>query len=201
MRLLPGALVALFSAAGPLSAQSTAPAWHVSAAVEALRFASAAQQTGAAPSPVDLRPSGRLGLRIGLARHLGAWSLGASLGWASGDIEASNDNVAIRDRGVDLTRRRLALSLERRVARLGGGELAAGVGPTIDLWSVSGDTRARVGAEAEMAVRLPLGAVALENRLVFGMSASPVEKTDVGGGFRLSSLKTLGYVVGLRLPL
>jgi hypothetical protein len=200
MRLLPGVMLALFGAAGSLSAQSPAPAWHLGAAVEALRFASAARES-AAPAPVDLRPSGRIGLRVGLVRRLGAWSLGASVGYASGDIEASNDNVAIRDRGVDLTRYRFAMDLERRVARLGGGELAVGAGPTVDLWSVSGETRTRVGAEVEMAVRLPLGAVALENRLVFGMSGSPVEESDVGGGFQLSSLKTLGYVVGLRLPL
>jgi hypothetical protein len=194
-------LVLLLLFAGPLPAQSPA-GWTLTVGLDGLRFATAAEDTvtpgGAA---VSLRPSGRIGGRVGLQRRIGGWGLGVLLGWAAGEVEASNEAVAIRDRTADLSRYRVALALERRVASVGAGTLAVAVSPGLDLWTVEGNTRTRAGAEAWVALRLPVGRVEVEQRLAFGLSGSPIEQADVGEEFDLRALRTLVFGVGVRLPL
>ena len=184
----------------PLQAQERG--WTFSTAIEAVRFGATATDTLTDPAgAVDLRPSGRLGARIGAHRGLGAWAVGVVLGWAPGNVEAANDAVVIRDRTADLSRYRAAVEIERKLAHPGGGTVALSVAPALDLWSLDGETRTRAGLEAGLALRLPLGGVLVEHRVAVGLSAAPIERGDVGGEFVLRSLRTVGFGLGLRVPL
>ena len=71
--------------------------------------------------------------------------------------------------------------------------------PTLDLWSVQGDGRGRAGAEARLAVRVPLGAVELENRISAGLSGNPIEIEDVGVVSDLRGLRMLAVGIALRI--
>ncbi len=185
-----------------LAGQSTGRPWSITLGVAGVRFGSTAHDTVSPDgSAVHLKPSGRVGIRAALRRTLGVWGIAVGVGWAQGDVEAANDAVAIRDRTADLSRYRLAAGVERRVARLGAGEVALGLGPTLDLWTLDGDTRVRVGAEGGLALRVPLGSAVLENRIALGLSASPLEASEVGEEFQLRRLRAVEVGVGLRVPL
>ena len=194
-------LLPLVLLAAPAAAQS-ATGWTLTLGLEGQHFATAAEDTvTAGGAAVSLRPSGRIGGRLGLQRQVGSWGVGVTLGWAAGEVEAYNEAVAIRDRTADLSRYRVGLALERRVATVGTGALALAVSPGLDLWTVEGNTRTRAGAEASAALRLPVGRFQVEQRLAFGLSGSPVEQSDVGEGFDLHALRTLVFGVGVRLSL
>jgi hypothetical protein len=187
--------------AGPMRAQSSG-GWTVTAGLEGSRFATTARDTTSlSDAAVQLRPSGRIGVRVAVQRRIGSWAVGAVLGWAEGDAEASNGAVAIRDRTVDLSRYRVAVGFERTVARMGAAALAVELSPTLDLWTVAGESRTCPGVETGLMLRMPLGGVAAEQRLALGLSASPLNAGDVGEGFELRTLSAVSYMVGLRLPL
>ncbi|MDQ3426720.1 MAG: hypothetical protein M3477_02720, partial [Gemmatimonadota bacterium] len=59
----------------------------------------------------------------------------------------------------------------------------------------------RVGAEARVALRVPVGSVELENRITAGLSSSPVIREDLQEGFALSGLRALAFGTGLRIRL
>jgi hypothetical protein len=190
----------------PSSAFAQAPAWAsgwwLSAGADGMRFGSVATSI---PAPLEsettLRPNGRTGVHAAVARGFGAWRAQFELGWALGEAEAGNETVAVRDKALDLSRYRLAPGVERRVAGIGAGELAIALSPTLDLWRAAGDNHARLGAEARVALRLPLGSLALENRLSVGLSGSPLDAQDLGPGFETSTLEWVAFGVALWLPL
>ena len=201
MPLLRRSLLPLMLLAGPLAAQSPA-GWTLTVGVEGLRFAGAAHDTlGPEDAAVTLRPSGRIGGRVELQRHLGRWALGLQLGWAGGEVEAYNEAVAIRDRTADLSRYRVGVGLERHLAAVGVGEIGLALIPALDVWTVDGETRTRGALELALALRLPVGGVALEQRLAVGLSGSPITQADVGEEFELRTLKALVLGVGARVPL
>ena len=187
----------------PLAAQTPIrPGWSLTLAAEGIRFGQTAREReNSSGMPIELRPSGRVGARVALERSVGAWRIQMEAGWAAGDAEAATEAVALRDKTLDMSRLRIAPALERRVSALATGELAVGLAPTLDLWRVDGDTRPRLGLEARAAVRVPLGRMALENRLAFGLSASPLELEELEEGFELRRLRALSLGVGLRVPL
>lgn len=193
--------LAVALAPASLAAQiPTRPNWSLTLAADGIRFGQAARERENS-RPIGLRPSGRIGSRVTLERSIGAWRAQMEVGWAAGHAEAATDAVAVRDKTLDLSRLRLAPTLERRVAAPAAGELAIGLAPTLDLWRVDGDTRLRPGLEARAAVRVPLGRVALENRLALGVSRSPLELEELEDGFELRILRALTLGIGLRVPL
>jgi hypothetical protein len=202
MRFLALAVTAAVAPAS-LRAQATPPArWSLTVAAEGVRFGQTARERlEVSGGRIGLRPSGRIGGHVAIERSFGPWRVHLGAGWAGGDAEATNEAVSIRDKTLDLSRYRVAPALERRIAALGGGELAAGLGPTIDLWRSGGDTRPRLGIEARAAVRLPLGRMALENRVAFGLSGAPLEREELEEEFELRTLRALAFAVGLRMPL
>lgn len=189
-------------------AQAAAPAatwasgWWLAVGGDGTWFSSIASTTDAPPeATAEIRPTRRTGVHVAIARGLGDWRAQLELGWAQGDAEAGNEAVSVRDKTLDLSRYRLAPGVERRVAGLGAGELAVGLAVPLDLWRASGNTRPRLGAEGRVALRLPLGKLALENRLVVGLSGSPLDAGDVGQGFERGSLSWLAFGAALWLPL
>lgn len=179
-----------------------AQGWSLTLGGDGLRFGPTARdQAVPEQSAADLRPSGRAGVRATLAKSLGAWRLQLEAGFAQGSAEVTNQVVAVRDKTLDLSRYRLSPALERRAAGLGLGELAVALVPTLDLWRAGGNNRPRVGVECRVAIRVPLGGLALENRVSLGLSGAPLDQGDLGDGFELRALRSLAIGVGLRLPL
>jgi hypothetical protein len=197
-------VVCLLSSPAVLPAQSGGEdrRWLLGIGGDAIRFSSAARATSAEQGvAATLRPTGRLGLHLSLARMLGTWEVALETSWAGGHVEAGNDAITVQDRGSDMSRYRLAPSVGRRVAQVGSGSLGLVVSPTFDLWMVSGENRGRVGVEARLSLRLALGKAELENRVTVGLSGNPVTRADVGDDFELGGLRTLAFGAGLRIGL
>ncbi|MBA3345968.1 MAG: hypothetical protein H0T44_11855 [Gemmatimonadales bacterium] len=192
----------LFAASAVAQAPERSGGWRLSLGADALRFAGVARDTSAPPqAQASLRPNGRLGLHMALARSFGLWGAELEVGWAGGHASATNRVVAIEDKTAELSRIRVAPALSRRLMGVGNGEIALALGPTFDLWLVDGAQRSRVGAEARVALRVPVGSVELENRITAGLSSSPVIREDLQEGFALSGLRALAFGTGLRIRL
>ena len=200
MRLHPSLLLSLLAAAPPIAAQMPADdtGWHLGGGVEAVRFGHVAVSKAAPGVAAEVRPSGRPAVHLSVGRKYGPWGLDLEAGWAGGHIEAGNDALFIQDRTSDVSRYRLAVGIARRVASAGSGVIAVALAPTLDLWAVDGDGRLCAGAEGRLVLRVPLGAVELENRLGLGLSGNPIEATDIGEVSDLRGLRTVLVGVGLR---
>jgi hypothetical protein len=200
MRLHLLVLFSLLAATPPIAAQLPADntGWQLGAGVEAVRFGHVAVSDAAPGVAAEVRPSGRPAIHLSVGRRYGAWSLDLEGGWAGGHLEAGNDALSIQDRTSDVSRYRLALGIARRVAAAGSGFIAIALVPTLDLWAVDGDSRVRAGAEGRLVLRVPLGAVDLENRIGIGFSGNPIEATDIGEVSDLRGLRTILVGVGLR---
>jgi hypothetical protein len=203
MRLRSSLLLALLAAAPPTAAQTPADhdGWHLGGGVDALRFGQVVVTDAAPGVAAELRPSGRLAVHVRLGRSSGAWDVSIEANWADGHVEARNDIVSISDRTADVSRYRLALALGRRLAAIGSGSLGVELAPTLDLWSVTGESRLRAGAEGRLALIVPLGTVELEHRIGFGLSGSPIEAADAGHVADERGLQTLLIGLGLRTRL
>jgi hypothetical protein len=203
MRLSFSLLIPLLAAAPPIAAQTPAveDGWHLGGGVDALRFGHVAVSDAEPGAAAKVRPSGRAGLRLGVGRTSGAWDVALEAGWAEGEIEIGNDVLSVRDLTSDVTRYRLSLAVGHRLTTLATGQLAFELAPTVDLWSVTGDSRPRAGAEGRLVLRLPVGAVELENRIGVGLSGSPIEASDLGEVAEERGLWTLLVGLGLRTGL
>jgi hypothetical protein len=196
-------LLSLLAAAPPAGAQTPAATngWHLGAGADALRFGHVAVSDAEPGAAAEVRPSNRAALRLDISRTSGPWDLSLEAAWAEGEIEIGNDVLSVRDLTADVTRYRLSIAVARRLAALGAGRLDWVLAPTIDLWTVTGDTRPRAGAEGRVLLRVPLGGVELENRLGVGLSGSPIEAADLGDVAEERGLWTFLIGMGLRTGL
>jgi hypothetical protein len=203
MRLHFSLLIALLAAAPPSAAQTPAvqDGWHLGGGVDALRFGHVAVSDAVPGAAAEVRPSGRAALRLAVGRTAGLWDVSLEAGWAEGQIEIGNDILSVRDLTSEVTRYRLGLAVGRRLAALGTGWLGFELAPTVDLWSVAGESRVRGGAEGRVLLRVPLGAVDLENRIGVGLSGSPIEASDLGPVAEERGLWTFLIGLGLRTGL
>jgi hypothetical protein len=195
-------LLTLLAAAPPTAAQAPADrnGWHLSGGVDALRLSHVAV-TALEGVEVEFGPTGRPAVHLAVGRSVGDWSLALEAGWAGGHVEAKSDAIAVRDLTADVDRYRLAIAAGRHVAQLGGARLAVELGPTLDLWVVEEESRARAGAEARLVLLVPVGSLALEHRIGLGLSGSPIEPLDLGEVSHERGLRTLMVGVGLRTGL
>lgn len=200
MRLHPTLLLSLLAATPPLVAQvpPRGSGWSLGIGAETVRFGHVALSQAAPGVAAEVRPSARSAFHASVGRGIGSWGLRLEVGWAGGHLEAGNDALSIQDRTAEVSRYRLAIGFERRVAAAGPGTVVASVAPALDLWSVAGDSRVRAGAEGRLILRIPLGAVELENRLGVGLSGNPIEVGDVGEVSDLRGLRSVMVGVGLR---
>jgi hypothetical protein len=178
------------------------PGWELGILLESVRF-SRALVDAAAPSDIaaGLRPSTGTALALTLARSGTVWRSEVVVGWAGMRPQADNEHVAVLDRTTHLTRMRLGAALERSLFEIGAGSLALGAGPTLDWWRVVGEDRVRVGGSALVALRLPLGTWALDNRLGLGVSGGPFVPEDAGEGYETRTLVSVTFGVAVRAPL
>lgn len=203
MRLSFSLLIPLLAAAPPSAAQvpSVHHGWHLGGGVDVLRFGHVAVSDAAPGIAAEVRPSGRAALHVAAGRAAGPWDISLELGWAEGTVEVGNEVVSVRDLTSDVSRYRLSLAAARQFGRLGAGTLGFALAPTVDLWTVTGDSRLRVGGEARLLLRVPLGAVDLEHRLGLGFSGSPIEAADLGQAADERGLRTVLIGLGLRTRL
>jgi hypothetical protein len=196
-------LIPLLAAAPPTAAQTPAlhDGWHLGGGVDALRFGHVAVSDAAPGAAAEVRPSGRAGLRLTLGRTAGPWDVSLEAGWAEGEIEIGNGVLSLRDLTSEVSRYRLSLAVGHTLTALGTSWLGFELAPTVDLWSVTGDTRPRAGAEGRVLLRIPLGVVDLENRIGVGYSGSPLESADLGQVAEERSLWTFLVGLGVRTGL
>lgn len=201
---LPQCLIVATLLVAPVTAsgQATETRWELGVLLESAHFSRAlVDASGHADTAPALRPSPGSGVALTLARGGPVWRGEVTAGWAGMRPQADNEAVAVLDRTTLLTRLRLGAALAGRLFRIGAGALAVGAGPTLDWWRVVGDDRVRPGGAALVALRLPLGTWALENRLAVGISGSPFVPEDIGGAYEARTLVSLTLGVALRAPL
>jgi len=203
---LPACFAILFTlvlAASAVGAQTGQGArWQLGVGVESLHFGrSLVDGSAPASEAAGLRPSGGLGLGVGLVRPGRSWRAELTIGWAGARPQADNASVAVTDRTTRLTRWRLGGAGERRLSGVGAGMLGIAAGPTLDWWRIAGQSRVRLGGQAALALRLPLARWELEQRVGFGVSASPFIPADAGAEFQPRALVSLFLGLGVRAPL
>lgn len=196
-------LIPLLAAAPPAAAQTppVEDGWHLGGGVDALRFGHVAVSEAEPGAAAEVGPASRAGLRLTVGRTAGPWDISLEAGWAEGEIEIGNDVLSVRDLTSDVTRYRLSLAVSHRVTVLGANWLGVELAPTVDLWSVIDETRPRAGAEGRVLLRVPLGAIDLENRVGIGFSGSPIEATDIGDVAEERGLWTFLIGLGVRTGL
>ena len=203
MRLRFSLLLPLLAATPPTAAQAPAvhDGWHLGAGVDALAFGHVAVSDADPGAAAEVRPSGRAALRLTVGRTAGPWDLSLEAGWADGEIEIGNDVLSVRDLTSDVTRYRLSFAVGHRLTVLNASRLGVELAPTVDLWSLAGDTRPRAGVEGRVVLSVPLGGVDLENRIGVGFSASPIEASDLGDVAEERGLWAFLVGLGLRAGL
>ena len=205
MRLQPcliAAAVLLIPVTG-LAQVIPAPGWGLGVLLESVRF-SRGLVDAAAPSEdiaAGLRPASGTGIALTLGRGGPAWRGELVAGWAGMRPQADNASVAVLDRTTRLTRWRLGAAVTRRLLGIGAGSLNLGAGPALDWWRVIGEDRVRFGGAALVALRLPLGTWALENRLGVEFSGSPFVPEDAGEGYETRTLVSVTLGIAVRAPL
>jgi hypothetical protein len=176
--------------------------WWLGASIETLRYSRALVDGGAPSSEAaGLRPSGGVGVGITLARAGRSWRAEVTAGWAGVRPQADNASAALIDKTSRLTRWRLTAAAERRLCAVGGGMLGLAAGPAVDWWRIAGESRARLGGHAAVALRIPLADWELENRLGVGVSGSPFVPEDAGTEFETRALVSLFLAMVVRAPL
>lgn len=188
--------------AGTLTAQERPAKWALRVEIARDAFTGASRDTTQPAAAVEVGPAPRMALELGLTRALGGWEIGVSAGYASGGLRARTDVVALDDRSSDVSRFRAALLLSRRVTRLGSVELYIAAGPSLDHWRASGiGNRTTLGGRGGLTLRIPLGAVSLENTVRFGLSGSPFRARNLPPEAEVLALHTWSVGVGLVIPL
>lgn len=187
-----------------LAAQTGAerPRWVVGFGSDVLRFSGGIRDTASSSDAgATLRPNTRLAIWASFGRNFGEWEAAVELGWTEGHASGINSAVSIEDRTSSVNRYRIAPWAGLRAFRVGTGRLQVTAGPTFDRWTVEGQDRWRVGGEARVSLRLPLGAAEWENRLSLGASRSPITRDDAGEDFDSGVVRVLAFGAGLRFRL
>jgi hypothetical protein len=186
-----------------LNAQRAAERWTLVLHVARESFGGASSDTTTVPgTTVAVYPASRLATEVGVSRRLGEWDLALSAGYASGDLRASTDRLTLDDRTTSLKRYRGSLMLGRTLMALREASLRLVLGPVVDHWTASGlGDRTTLGGRVGVALRVPLGPVGLENRVLFGLGPSPFNRRDLPPEARTESLRSGSIGAALRLGL
>ncbi len=196
-----GLILLLIPAA--LTAQRPASRWTLALGLARESFGGASRDTSTlSGTNVRVLPSSRLAAELGLGRRLGPWDLALAAGYASGSLRARTDALVLDDRTTPVRRYRMAIQIGRRIARLGENAVHFVGGPTLDHWTTSGlGDRTTLAARAGVALRIPLGGMELENRVLFGVGQSPFRKRDLPPEAVIESLRTWSVGVTLHFGL
>lgn len=193
----------LASLGAPLLAAQSTPRWALSLGASRDAFTGASTDTTSLPgSEVEVGPTARVAVEIGLTRALGSWELSLGAGYAPGGLRAKSGAVLVEDGTSGIDRYRLALLVGRRIATLDRAELIVLVGPGIDHWESSGImSRTTLSGRGGLALRVPLGGLSFENRAMFGIGESPFHPSSLPPGATVRSVRTWSLGAALRIPI
>lgn len=186
-----------------LAAQSRLARWALTLHLSRESFGGASSDTTSVPGTrVQVYPSSRLSTEIGVGRRFGAWDLWLGAGYAGGDLRARTDLLLLDDRTTAVRRYRGSVLIGRDLARLGGASLRLVGGPVLDHWSTTGlGDHTTIGARGGAVLRVPLGGLEFENRVLFGIGQSPFDRSMLPAEAVVESLRTWSIGAGLRLGL
>ncbi|TFG47838.1 MAG: hypothetical protein E4H38_07465 [Gemmatimonadales bacterium] len=190
-------------APGRSTAQQRPRPWELHVSLGRDAFGGASLDSVTVPSvPVEVTPAPHLAFEAGASRAFGAWEVGVSAGYASGNLRARTDRVVLDDRSGGVVRYRLGLILARRIVSVAPASVHALVGPVLDRWETA-DLGGRTVAGARMgaSLRFALGRVSVENALLFAVGGSPFDQRALPAGVILRPLTTWSVGVGLRYGL
>ena len=185
------------------NAQERPRPWELTLGVSRDAFGGASLDSVTVPAvAVEVTPAPRLAFEAGVSRSIGAWQLGVSAGYASGNLRARTDEVVLDDRSGGVVRYRLGLTLSRRLVTFAPASVHALVGPVLDRWETA-DLGGRTvpGARIGASLRFALGRFSLENALLFAVGGSPFDQGELPAGVILRPLTTWSVGSGLRYRL
>jgi hypothetical protein len=199
-RLLP-VLLALWAL--PLAAQVPDRGWALHLGVARDAFSGASSDTSTiSGTDVEVTPAPRIAIATGVTRQAGPWEFGLDLGYSSGGLRASTEDLRLEQRTNDVTRFRAALTVGRRVARSGPVSLVLLASPGVDYWETEGiSTRTTMALRGGLVLRIPFGRVDFENRLLAGIGGSPFRREDIPPEGKIETLQTFSLGAALRIRL
>jgi opacity protein-like surface antigen len=196
------ALIGTLAALTPVvaTAQGT---WTIGIGVSRDAFTGASTDTTTIPGVrVEVAPAPRLAVELGVARSAGAWEVGLQAGYASGSLRAKTDALMLDDRTGSVTRWRLSLLADRRLATFEPLSVLLLAGPAVEHWEVSGiGNRTTFSGRAGFALRIPLGRLSLENNATLGVGGSPFRPSDLPPEAEVRRMLTWSVGAGIRLAL
>lgn len=204
MRPLSCTLLLLSLAALPLGAQVPAAGsrWTLRLAVSRDAFTGASADTSTlSGTRVEVVPTPRLAVEVGIGRRVGPWEVGISGGYAGGGLRAATDALFLDERTGGVDRYRASLMIRRELARLQAAALLVGAGGLLDHWRVSelGD-HTTLGLRGGVILAIPLsGSLALENTALVAVGGGPFRKADLPPDAEIKTMWTWSLGVALRL--
>lgn len=202
MRFLLCSLLVLAPSLTPLMAQGTdaGARWSVRLALTRDAFTGASTDTITVPGvTVEVVPTPRVALEVGVGRRVGRWEVGLSGGYASGGLRASTEDLFVDERTGGVDRYRASLMLRREVAHFEAAVLSVTAGGLLDHWRVSGlGDRTTLGARGGGVLSIPMGRrLVLENIALVSVGGGPFEKSALPPGATVSSLWSWSFGLGL----
>jgi hypothetical protein len=195
-------LLALAPAPLPAQEESAGSRWAVRLGLSRDAFTGASQDTTTFPgSSVEVVPTPRLAVEVGLGRRVGPWEFGLSGGYAGGGLRASTEALFVDERTGGVDRYRASLMVRRDVARLEAAALSVTMGFLADLWRVSamGD-RTSLGVRGGAALAIPLSqGLALENTALVSVGGGPFNKSDLPPDAKVSPMWTWSFGMAVRV--
>ncbi len=204
MRSLLSTLTLLSLAAQPVSAQAPSgdARWTLRLAVSRDAFTGASADTSTfSGTRVEVVPTPRLAMEVGVGRRVGRWEVGISGGYAGGGLRAATEELFLDERTGGVDRYRASLMIRREVARWDAAALSVGAGGLLDHWRVSdlGD-RTTLGLRGGLILAVPLTAgLALENTALVAVGGAPFKKADLPPDAVVKALWTWSFGMALRI--
>ena len=194
MRRLAGSLLLLCL----LFARQAGAQWGLSGEIGVARFGGTSRDTnGARVAPY--RPTT---FAVRLDRALGSTRLELAVLYAKTGFAGEQDNIAIvqYDAGSFWE---LAPGASICLVRFGAGAQARlEAGPAVDVWTVDGDMRTRVGGRAAAAVEWPIARALTGSLRVSGvLTGSVFDAAEVPAGVERLTTRRLAVAIGLRYGL
>lgn len=172
--------------------------WGVSAEIGVARFGGTSRDTsGTKVGPY--RPT-TFGLRVD--RALGSTRVALAVLYAKTGFAGEQNDLAIVQYDAG-SLWELAPEASFRVARFGAGaEARLEAGPAIELWTVAGDTRSRLGGRAAAAIEWPMARALTGSLRVSGvLTGSVFDPADVPAGVERLATRRVAVAIGLRYGL
>lgn len=195
-------LLLLSPADHSLWAQASGSRWALRLELARDAFTGASADTSTfSGTRVEVVPTPRLAVEVGIGRRVGPWEVGISGGYAGGGLRAATEDLFVDERTGGVTRYRASLMVRREVLRLEGAALSLGAGGLLDHWRVSdlGD-RTTMGVRGGLILAVPLGGrLSLEHAAQVAVGGAPFRKADLPPDAEVRAMWTWSFGLALRI--